>query len=278
MKKKAKLISKLKKPLDKYLDRVYNIRREVDLEDLLAHSLNTDNSILVHNQITVLSEQLCKVPSAMGKAEEDFPSMLIAGGSIRDRIFGLGPKDFDVFVDISDYDKDEAEDLLLLICEEIRQQQDDPDEYIHPKRLGEEEEPYLETDDDTEDPCIVYEIYPNTDFLLDDRIINQIKPIQVIGYRNKDIKNNPFKFLDTFDYSLVKAFFDPFKKEYGVHKDFHKSLDNKIVEYSGSKPKARVVNFKWKWERTFGRDTFFPFDLQRKQTQEEIEAARRWLT
>lgn len=47
------------------------------------------------------------------------PYPLIAGGAVRDCVFGLSPRDYDVFVDVSELEEDERDDYVLLLSHGI---------------------------------------------------------------------------------------------------------------------------------------------------------------
>ena len=55
-------------------------------------------------------------------------SPIIAGGAIRDCVFGLTPRDYDIFLDVSDLPDDEKDDYVLMFADSVL------------KRLGQERE------------------------------------------------------------------------------------------------------------------------------------------
>lgn len=158
----------------------------------------------------------------------ELPCPIIAGGAIRDLLLGKVPKDYDIFVDISDLDKDEADDLLLLYANELSRVGGVPyGDYPYP--VGGDE--YAGT---VAEDMVVYEIYP----------FGGVCATQVIGRRSK-----PLDTVNSFDYNLVKGYYDPVEEIFHLSEELLKGFENKeIIRDDDTKTERRVNNLPLYWK------------------------------
>lgn len=224
------------KLLDKRIKKVYNLNKVEDVSDLLSFSPNEDVYDNIQN-LKHLSLAIQKTKEVF-HYEKDFPKIVIAGGAIRDLFFGLHPKDFDVFVDFSEYTKEEAEDLNLLIVHEIAKNYDVAiAPYEHKKEVKYEKE--TQKRGENFEIKSIYSFTPREHAL-----------IQIIGFTSPD---KPL--VDTFDYSLVKTWYDPQSYEVNFSNEFIKACYETDIVVTNKRTKNRVYNFIYRYEEW--HDPFF---------------------
>lgn len=213
-----------KKVLDKMGIKKYNIHKGMEEALMKDHSVDLTRSINIQADIKLLGEQAKTVAKDIAPLA---PPPIIAGGMVRDMVFGLPWNDCDIFVDLGAYSTDEADDICLLMVNEIAP------EYIEDltQKLDNPEEGY------GFDPSA-----NGTGFVCGYGGYNKVEggysAHQVLG--RMDNKENT---IDKFDYGLVKAYYDTETEEFVFHKDFVDQIGKKIIEVSSAKTFNRVT--KW---------------------------------
>lgn len=189
------------------------------------------------------------------------PTPVIAGGAVRDVIFGKRPKDYDVFVSTLHWPEEDREDNLLvfgqLVLQELKKSSPETFSSLITERLervtadsGENKE---YSDETTGEEFIVYE---NS---YDDAMENveQWENIQFIGRPNDKLsKGLILEFVEeSFDYPLVKAFYDPSTGDFVVSDEFRLCLDSGVVTARDDRTFNRVQRF-WLWTKSHGKIGF----------------------
>lgn len=210
-----------KKVLDKTLKRGYNIRmdKRVDIDTFIntfvdEYSFNKEGSREDIKIIVRIGEQIEKAWSKY------FPTKalpVIAGGSIRDIVFGKTPKDFDIFMSVKGIGEewkqatgmeDGAETLLQTFIDETFPTAD-PSQGCY--QLGEQYK-------DIPGSLYVFETWPAN--------YDDITPFQFIGTEETE---EPIKCVDRFDYGLVKIGYNIASKEFFVSEEFLESLSKSFT-------------------------------------------------
>lgn len=243
--------------LDKHRDMWYNIpmkKRVFASMNPLAEfnrSVNKEQSEKTDKHIRVIAEALRRT------CEKHFPALrvpVIAGGSVRDVVYGSEPKDYDVFFDLSQVPQDEQDDFVLLFGFYFIQEIGEVEGYKHLKdcTIGALSGPEYFTQTDWKN-FFVYENRFAKDFTVarfdaDGVMVEErfwIK-LQFIGHNDPRLAqvDGPIEFVnDSFDYPLVKALFDPARMEYNLSAEFVATANaNKLVVKSPDTYR-RVVNW-----------------------------------
>lgn len=199
-----------------------------------------------------------------------FPEMrlpIIAGGAIRDVVFGTHPRDYDVFLDVSYLPKDEQEDATLVMLSGILTELDKTGKYPSLTKsnmtqiggIGGDSSIY-EQDPSWKD-FFVYENTPAVDEHFDAQIEEWHDPhevrvverpflsIQTIGNNDKRLSlEDPTEFLEYFDWPLVRAMFDPAINKFRFHTDFIEQLDKKKIVVDNKRTYERVNRWLLRFE------------------------------
>lgn len=249
-------LSRYKKRLDKDQFEWYTNRRVVRKEEAMEFTPTPD----VDREIMAIAKTIMKVFS------ERFPQVrppIIAGGAIRDAILCKSPKDYDIFVDLSPYETpEEAEDGLCLMASLLAEAFGRG----CVEHTAAAEGRYGIMEDAGEEGLDCFGVYnitwqppSETNPVIDiARVANQqgrAIPYQLIGRRSApELSNDPLKWVtEKFDYSAVKALFDPTTMEYSYSEEFKQAFKDKFVKvdnaasYSRAKlslPKDWKVEFK----------------------------------
>lgn len=245
-----------KKVLDNWRNLWYNLsiksgEQQVDILTIIeASSIDLENSHRVKQTIEEFGKTLKAV------SEDKLPFLrtpVIAGGAVRDMIFGLTPKDYDIFFDISKLESEEVEDTCVLLSSMFLEDQtpNDPSRWTAlPKgkdyggavdRWGKEGE------------FVVYEGYSNED-----------TTVQFIGHSNDLLDKSPITFAeDYFDWCLTKAVYDPLTETVQLGKDFLKALETEVID--GTESIFRISKWKDRYEQQNSllgkRGGEFPFKI-----------------
>ena len=234
------MLKKMKKSLDKIAKLGYNNHKEVERDELLDLSFNPNASYRNHKSLFKLAETINKARASL----VDCPPIIIAGGYIRDTILGLNAKDFDLFFDVSAYPPDETEDMVLLALAAIRDTENNMDRFAPPRKFTKNGEPYELKEDNEEEQIIIYEMHAN--------MLAGPIPVQLMGHRDALATTDPLKFVEKFDYGLVRALFNPETMKYSIHSSFFEELKTKNINFNGSRTKERVFSFLYKLKRETG--------------------------
>ena len=237
-----------KKVLDNITDLVYNIRMDgmktktsenelIEVNDDVMKLVKgvrrfakTGSDITLDAVIDKLESQTAPVYKAFADAKLSPP--VLAGGAIRDTLLGISPADWDFFwhgKGSADEDLDEITYVLLSLRD----------------TLGAVEYPYLVVSnykgaDDTVEAFDVMEMYHEVGRLFE--------VYQVIN--RKDFSTAK-ELIDSFDYSLVRGYYDPLLKKIFVGADFIESLATRKVFVKDEKTYHRLVNFNYKFSYAF---------------------------
>ena len=167
---------------------------------------------------------------------------VIAGGAIRDIFFGLVPKDYDVFFDVSHIkDPDEKEDFVLnYLGDLVEIAKGRP--HIGNDLVGADIESLSDVyrPGDDINSFLVYQ----TGWTFSENWPEVPMIIQGIG-RNDPLlsQDNPVDFLKTFDYDAVKVLYDPLDKEFKCLPEFEKFLETLTVETDNKVTLDRIYNW-----------------------------------
>lgn len=226
------------KVLDKTLKRGYNIRmdKRVDIDTFIntfvdEYSFNKERSQEYIKIIVRIGEQIEKVWNNY------FPTKalpVIAGGSVRDIVFGRVPKDFDIFMSVKGIGEEwkqstgmeDGTEMLLQAFIDESFPTADPSQGCY--QLGEKYE-------NVPDSLYVFETWPVN---YDDET-----PFQFIGTESTE---EPLKYINSFDYGLVKIGYNIASKEFFVSKEFLESLSKShtLLRY-GSERKRDQTFLEW---------------------------------
>lgn len=261
--------SKWQKVLDNQLKTLYNNRCKVKpmktAEQILVdltESVNKERSATVDENIHAVGEAIKR---ARDKGFGALRTPILAGGAIRDYVYGLDPKDYDIFIDVSSIPEDEQEDAVLLFGLRVI------DELVNVegskflaltdntlRRLG-ADNPY-EREDANVDPrwknFYVFETGPfderiqriwNEDVAIDaDRANDQFRfiKLQFIGHNDARLsKEDPTEFVEYFDYELVRCLFDPEIMAYRLHDDFVNVANSRELTVKDDRTYQRVMGW-----------------------------------
>lgn len=239
------------KRLDKDQLSWYNRSRRKGVDELsvdelikrhaLADYVGTNTKAL----ITKIGEAINRVQE--NKRYADIHTPVIAGGSLRDMVFGITPNDYDIFVDASNVDDKEDFTLLYLndLLLELKEDMDIGEALFEEacvKELGKEY---------GGDPANKFPVYEISREAPDGAIIwdNNVPKIQLISRSDPRLSEAPKEFLDDFDYSAVKALYDPTGEGFFFHKEFKDFLKSKTIEVHNDNTYSRVM--KWR-NRIYG--------------------------
>jgi len=258
------------KRLDNQLKTLYNIRSKVKKMKTAEHLLSFGDSF--NKETSELTDETIRIIGAAIKESRDksfqiLRTPVIAGGAVRDAVYGLPPKDYDIFLDVSGVPEDEREDVVLLFGLRVLDNlQHDKrfrtlaDLTLHP--IGEnggyrDEVPnsFIGFETREHNPEAVEE-YHNAlrdlqgDYALYDVFLENLKQemrfinLQFIGKTEPSLsRDDVLPFVETFDYGLVKGLYDPEKEAYELAPSFIETANTKTLESGDSKTLSRMRDF-----------------------------------
>lgn len=190
-------------------------RKPVTEEDILSGKLSKDidETKNVLSIISDIGEALRTIPT---KGVTPAPPIL-AGGAIRDLVFGLTPKDYDIFIDTSGVPLDEREDLVLLVGSYFLEEMVKKEKFLGLSldlvRKGE----------------VYRKANPKKDFIVYENSKDTLAGIQFqfIGHNDHRLTEDPPAFLEEFDWPLVKALYNPEDASFFFDKEFFSLLSSK---------------------------------------------------
>jgi hypothetical protein len=256
--------------LDRRSKLLYNIRKRfggVHDMDLMFNERITQNLSASRDTDKRLHEIASAIIAVTGV---DTRPPIIAGGSIRDMVFGINVNDYDIFMDVSDFDEDVQDDIVLLKAHALMKELGYSNCYVRnvTNKTEYNGAPGFECG------FSVYEISPDwevVDFQDIDLVqeLEHFKPIQVVGRRDRNIQENIPKFLESFDYGLVRCAFDPESMEYIFHPTFHETLHSNEIRFDNDKTQRRLNRWRHKW---VAYNYNFPFRLKNTGTASYTKA------
>lgn len=231
-----------------------------NMKELLeGFSPNKDLSTTNIEKITLIGNTLKAV------VDENFPTLrypVIAGGAIRDAVFGQVIKDYDIFFDTSSLENDEKADTALLLialtCEKLAAGPFPALAECMYSVVGKDADYELKGLSETNPavPFIVYQnskpTYPEAFVNWDQMVLAEPEPVgeprefpllQMIGHDDKRLTDAPLSFLEYFDYSLVKGLFDPTDMGFHFHPTMLESINKRELKFSGKRTRTRVYGF-----------------------------------
>jgi hypothetical protein len=247
------------KMLDKQRLLWYNTRvrysPKVTTEELVAGKIS-------HNK--ELTKDLNTLLSAFGRIlvqvqEKHLPKTrtpVIAGGAVRDMAFGLTPKDYDIFFDVSSVPKDEQEDLVLLVGSYFLEEAKKTDWFSHfdGTNLNRKSKQYIEG----VNGFLVYESI-QANFDIED--VSSYLKFQFIGHDDARLTEDPKTFLDAFDWPFTKTLYDPLNGFF-FHNEFINLLKDRKLAVSSDGTYTRVS----RWLERFRPYKYTaPFKLEDKR-------------
>ncbi len=258
--------SKWQKVLDNQLKTLYNnrckVKRMKTAEQILidlTESVNKERSATVDENIHAVGEAIKR---ARDKGFGSLRTPILAGGAIRDYVYGLTPQDYDVFLDVTNIPEDEQEDAVLLfglrVIDELTAADDSKFKALEDNTLRKLGAAYgLEgRNGQNGQGFYVFETGPfderiqriwNEDVAIDaDRANDQFRfiKLQFIGHSDTRLsKEDPTEFVEGFDYELVKGLFDPEIMAYRLHDDFVKVVNSKTLTVREERTARRVYDW-----------------------------------
>jgi hypothetical protein len=233
--------------------------------------MKTMNELIAQNSLDpVVSEQNRATIMDVGEAlrqvvNENFPQLrypVIAGGAIRDTIFGLPIKDFDIFFDTSVFEDEEREDIALLliamVCEKLGEHEYPNLRNCRFGMVGHNDGYAVGEGEDRKVPFVVYENYPYEEpvqeWIPDQNMWNEAEAVpdprpyafpmlQVIGHKDDRLRTEPVAFLEYFDYDLVRGLFDPNDMKFAFHPSLEQTILSREISYNNQKTLYRVTDF-----------------------------------
>ncbi len=277
------------KSLDKSRLMLYNMKSKVRKkrmkENVLGKWSETTNkaySEYTKNYIVSVGKAIKDV-CENNKSFANLRCPVIAGGSVRDMVFGLLPRDIDVFVDMSCYeDEDERKDQLLLLSDEIRLALVKNRKPYYKYAPSENVNQYTGTVDFSFEVYNLFPLEPWEDELeglpaepeevepfpiealelpeeVPTRELNNRFAIQIIGKNDKRLSENPTKYvMEDFDYSFVKALYDPLIEEFILSDEFMDNLGTKEVFARDQTSFARIQNWLSRYSYASNANPFIP--------------------
>lgn len=308
---RTKMPSSTKKFLDKQGIKWYNIRREGKdgkvnpltikfMEMFDRYASGVDDKVKIkwtsfnEEQTLITKNKIVEIGNAVREVAEVFmPGArlpIIAGGAVRDMFFGMEPKDYDVFFDVSTIsDEDGRDDFVLLFADAVRHKlmaTTEPDQKFTRLRSVGLGGSYGSHSSDVNahgwatGKFFVYETLPdnevwgqylNEQFAADPHaVINNPIRVQIIGHIDPNLANDVPKFIEGFDYGLVKCWYDPSDEEFVFTDEFKEVLETKKIVYTENQTAERVGVWsnRWywgiqKWNPETGKNggPVFPFQL-----------------
>lgn len=258
--------SRYQKVLDKRLFNMYNMRSRIakmkTAEQILVdltESVNKERSATVDENIHAVGEAIKR---ARDKGFGSLRTPILAGGAIRDYVYGLTPQDYDVFLDVTNIPEDEQEDAVLLfglrVIDELTAADDSKFKALEDNTLRKLGAAYgLEgRNGQNGQGFYVFETGPfderiqriwNEDVAIDaDRANDQFRfiKLQFIGHSDTRLsKEDPTEFVEGFDYELVRGLFDPEIMAYRLHDDFVRVVNSKTLTVKEERTARRVYDW-----------------------------------
>lgn len=162
---------------------------------------------------------------------------VIAGGAIRDLVLGYYPKDYDCFLNPNSEDLDEDDTISLFMGE------------LCTDRWDEKAAPEYFSKQFTETTFAVYEGAGKDNG-------------EIVQLIHRSFESPP-ELVDTFDYDLVKAYYDPETDKFYAHPGFLESLKSKEIRYDNEKTRQRLNN--WKYRNGIGSFVFIDKIKRKKE-------------
>lgn len=225
----------------------------------LTESVNKERSATVDENIHAVGEAIKR---ARDKGFGSLRTPILAGGAIRDYVYGLTPQDYDVFLDVTNIPEDEQEDAVLLfglrVIDELTAADDSKFKALEDNTLRKLGAAYgLEgRNGQNGQGFYVFETGPfderiqriwNEDVAIDaDRANDQFRfiKLQFIGHSDTRLsKEDPTEFVEGFDYELVRGLFDPEIMAYRLHDDFVKVVNSKTLTVREERTARRVYDW-----------------------------------
>jgi hypothetical protein len=261
------LPERFQKRLDKQRQAWYNTRRKVvkmkSHQNLveLKESVNPIRSQETDQNIRDIGTAIVE---AQKKSFGGIRTPVIAGGAIRDFVYGLNPNDYDIFFDVSSIDKEEQDDAVMLfglrILDELTALFGDrysalKDNTLVQRGVGDYAHAmfrHAECVDPRWKDFIVYETADGSEeawqrfeelHRIDPEEANKLQfiKLQFIGHNDSRLsQENVLPFVEYFDYSMCRGLYDPRTEEYLLHDDFVASANSKIIEVDNQRSLQRA--------------------------------------
>lgn len=237
----------MKKILDMSIKTWYNtyVRKDA-LKDIFTAgvSLNPAISVAVNDNLTALAGCI----SEASKKVPEIRTPVIAGGAIRDMIFGLKPKDYDIFYDVTPLPEDEREDASLYLASLIKDEiSKDGRHFPFAAEFDLIEDlsgEYAESGKNTDTGvfCVYETVVPDRLWALPeaDGPGNPFQVFQFIPHLAPKLSESPAEFAKTFDYGFVRAVLDPLDMAYRFDDTFVEELKARKIVVTEEKTRGRV--------------------------------------
>lgn len=235
------------KSLDKSRLLWYNTRRKVKPRVITHDNVMFNKDVCKSIERAEGScEQIKQIAEAISTvSRKHFPSLpvpCIAGGSIRDTVFGLPPRDYDVFLDVHELSEDEKDDHVLLFGTYVLEQLFP----FNPPSVRQLDGYTRDTPQALEKDFVVYEN------------VTGLPKIQFIGRtQTKD------ELLSSFDWPLTKAMYNPETGDFIFDDAFINCMNTRKIKCRDQEEDARVANWVSRYAGRYGK---CPFDVEYSYT------------
>ncbi len=211
--------------IDKINYLLYNIRTGVavrgnEMQEVLLPDF-TKNTLRSHTNFAGYSDNVRDALLAAG--EKSKLKFVIAGGFVRDTLLGYEPRDIDVFL----LDCEDIEDDAVYFTEVFRRNTKEP--YVVKNAFRPKGVNYDKTSGFVTYSSMPYAVAP-------------LMTMDVMG----TTKKTPEEVIDSFDYSLVKAYLDPETNKFFVHPSFIESVKKNRIETSSTNAWARADEWRYR--------------------------------
>lgn len=229
----------LKKAIDKALNSGYNIRTGLEVSNREEYTFDKAITDRVFANLKFLDEVLKEVVEPTGL------NYVIAGGSVRDGLLGLEPKDYDIFLDLSpvaELEDEEREDFIALLNYNFH-------EKVGPQFPGIFETPWPVHESAYKDMENNFLVYEHAFRGPEDDPARLVENAYQIIYQNNspDISSDPLGFVvNNFDWSLTKAYYKDGKVFVG--QQFVDTMKDKKIESTDLTTSRRIRSW---YQRNF---------------------------
>jgi hypothetical protein len=187
--------------------------------------------------------------------EDNFPNVkppIIAGGCVRDYVFGTFHNNYDIFFDLSSLRGFlNEDDTTLLIASLLKDARAAEFRGFSIRKINTE----LPRFADKKDKFTQQELYEYA--LVDEKYI---------GCKDTRLQTDIESFVESFDYPLVKCWFDTSDMKYHFSKEFMKVLETKEIYFTHENNAFRRFS---NWKSRFPKDTF-PFKVRNLSKEKRL--------
>lgn len=208
--------------------------------------------------VTHLAELGDAILNAQKKSFGGVRTPIIAGGAVRDTVFGCQPKDFDIFFDVSSIHQEDRQDATLLFGLRIMDELEKLPNFRLFKGVNLVEKGQNYGEPENLDPSWKEFYVADTNEFNGEEwglwiMEGEHHPVvqshlQFVGHVDKRLTDDPMTFLDSFDYPLVKCFYDPVDRLYKFQDEFVEAMKTRSFSVDSPTAFSRASG----WENLWG--------------------------